>query len=359
MKPNIYKLVLCGLLALSACRKDEFKQPLITQSLNGSNDQLIIAAVNENYLPLTVKTIAGNPGTRGYADGTGKNALFNPLWGIELTDDGNLYVADIYNNKIRKVTQEGVVTTVKIPLRPDRTSLRNPAVIKISKDGTMNILALEYTRQFKYKIWIVKPDGQLFNPEVRSNEFFYDISKDPYNDFYWISGGIADFRGTHGGPKGVIEKFLPDAKDSLGTDPYSPDKDKLVQYYDQQYPSISSIFCGYNGVKYLVVNQKHIYKLTKSGEFTQLFKNYNFELIYSIVANKDSRTLYVADGGRIVAISNNKVQYLVGPHPEYKGRDGVGSSADIRAHHMVLSPDESTLYFTDFDYCTVRKLLLR
>ncbi|TWR25125.1 hypothetical protein FPZ43_16755 [Mucilaginibacter pallidiroseus] len=362
MKTNVYKMLLCGfLVAITACKKDNTlsKEGVANQPVTGADDQLMVASVSTEYQPFMVKTIAGTPNVKGYQDGTGNQARFNGAWGIELTDNGDMYVAEVFTNKIRKITQEGVVTTVKIPLQPDRTSLRNPIIIKIAKDGTKNILALEYTHTFKYKVWIVRPDGTLFNPEIRSNEFFYDLAKDPYNDYYWLSGGIIDHSGTNGGPQGLIAKFLLDAKDSLGTSPYVPDKNKLAQFYDQEYPAITGIFCGYNGVKYLVVNQKHIYKLTKSGEFVQLFKNYNFELIYSVIANKDSRTLYVADGGRILSISNNKVQYLVGPHAPYDGSDGVGTKADVRVHHMALSKDENTIYFTDYAHYTIRKLILK
>ncbi|MBE9586620.1 hypothetical protein IM792_19380 [Mucilaginibacter sp. JRF] len=353
MRAHTYQLLICGLfIALSSCRKEPAIQGSNSNPSTESDDQLKITSVNEDYLPLTVKTIAGKRNVKGYLDGTGDAALFNGSWGIELTDDGNLYVADIFNNKIRKITPDGVVTTVKIPLRPDRTSLRNPAVIKIAKDGTMNILALEYTYNFKYRVWIVKPNGELYNPEIKSNEFFVDMGKDPYEDNYWICGAQTTGNGS---ARGLIAKFLT-VNDTLGTNPYSPDNNQIV---DPQYPSITGIFCGYNGVKYLVVNQRYIYKLTKSGEFKRIFINYNFRGIYSIIANKDSRTVYVADDGRILAISNNHLQFLVGPRAPYDGRDGVGSSADVRAHHMVLSKDENTLYFTDYSHYTIRKILLK
>ena len=59
-----------------------------------------------------VTTLAGTPGVNGYRDGTGAGALFNEPWGLCIGNDGNVYVADTRSNRIRKVTPEGVVTTV-------------------------------------------------------------------------------------------------------------------------------------------------------------------------------------------------------------------------------------------------------
>jgi len=58
-----------------------------------------------------VRTIAGS-GHEGRADGTGSQATFSHPFGIAYDPaDHSLYVADSSNNEIRKVTLDGVVTT--------------------------------------------------------------------------------------------------------------------------------------------------------------------------------------------------------------------------------------------------------
>jgi sugar lactone lactonase YvrE len=59
-----------------------------------------------------VTTIAGVAGSSGDADGTGSAARFNRPNGITIDAAGNLYVADTDNHTIRKITQNGVVTTI-------------------------------------------------------------------------------------------------------------------------------------------------------------------------------------------------------------------------------------------------------
>ncbi len=62
--------------------------------------------------PLSVATFVGDAGIAGSANGTGLSAQFNSPNGLAFDQLGNLYVADILNNTIRKVTPAGVVTTL-------------------------------------------------------------------------------------------------------------------------------------------------------------------------------------------------------------------------------------------------------
>ena len=60
----------------------------------------------------SLSTLAGVNGAPGAADGQGAAARFNSPFGIAVDLDGNVYVADQGNSTIRKITPDGMVSTI-------------------------------------------------------------------------------------------------------------------------------------------------------------------------------------------------------------------------------------------------------
>ncbi len=59
-----------------------------------------------------VTTLAGSPGARGIADGPGQDARFNAPGGVAVDAHGNVFVADTDSHTIRRIGPDGVVTTI-------------------------------------------------------------------------------------------------------------------------------------------------------------------------------------------------------------------------------------------------------
>ena len=102
-----------------------------------------------------VTTLAGD-GTSGDTDGTGTSARFAWAWGIT-TDGTNLYVADSFNSKIRKIViSTGVVTTIAGPAQGATTSG--------DTDGTGN------TARFNVPIAITNDGVNLYIADTNNNK---------------------------------------------------------------------------------------------------------------------------------------------------------------------------------------------
>jgi sugar lactone lactonase YvrE len=76
---------------------------------------LVLAAgirANGQSAAYAFTNFVGQSGVAGTNDGVGNAAQFDHPTGIAVDRSGNLFVADTWNNTIRRVTPEGVVTTI-------------------------------------------------------------------------------------------------------------------------------------------------------------------------------------------------------------------------------------------------------
>jgi DNA-binding beta-propeller fold protein YncE len=104
-----------------------------------------------------VDTFAGDVAS-GDADGKGTAARFNNPYGIAVDSSGNIFVADVYNNKVRKITSQGVVTTLAgsskgfVNGKGTTAQFENPVGIAVDTDG--NILVADFINHKIRKIII-------------------------------------------------------------------------------------------------------------------------------------------------------------------------------------------------------------
>jgi hypothetical protein len=106
-----------------------------------------------------VSTLAGNAES-GDVDGQGAIARFNWPFGIALDKDGNLYVADSFNHKIRKITPDGIVSTLAGSTSGYKdgvgTNAQFGSPIDIATDGVGNVYVTDGNHIRK-----VTSDGQV------------------------------------------------------------------------------------------------------------------------------------------------------------------------------------------------------
>jgi sugar lactone lactonase YvrE len=103
-----------------------------------------------------VSTVAG-AGRPGYADGDATAALFDTPCGVVVSVDGTLYVSDTGNNQIRKITPTGKVTTLPVSFSAEtnRSPLRSPTGLSLTHDGFLYVTELD-----RGTIIQIAPDGK-------------------------------------------------------------------------------------------------------------------------------------------------------------------------------------------------------
>ncbi|HWD19317.1 MAG TPA: protein kinase [Verrucomicrobiae bacterium] len=111
-----------------------------------------------------VSTFAGLPGSHGSIDSGGSAARFWAPFGLALDGAGNLYVADLANSAIRKITSDGVVSTLA-GLAGDAGSadglgihaqFRNPWSVAVDTNGVVYVADAS-----NFTIRKVTPTGQV------------------------------------------------------------------------------------------------------------------------------------------------------------------------------------------------------
>lgn len=83
----------------------------VTEGINHRIRKLTFEYEDDLLVDIQISTFAGNSSS-GFLDGNGQNAQFDAPTGITVDGDGNVYIADTFNHTIRKITTSGEVSTL-------------------------------------------------------------------------------------------------------------------------------------------------------------------------------------------------------------------------------------------------------
>ena len=134
--------------------------------VDGAGNVFVADTENHTIRKITptgvVTTLAGKARSSGSADGTGAAALFNSPQGVAVDGAGNVFVADTGNHTIRKISPTGVVTTVAgsagLPANIDATgtAARFNTPSGLAVDGAGNVLVAD---AYNHTVRKITPDG--------------------------------------------------------------------------------------------------------------------------------------------------------------------------------------------------------
>jgi len=145
-------LLVCGLLLLNDLTAQTVGNGFYFPSeiVIDSKENLYVTGKNNKIIQISpdgkARDFAGSPrGAAALKDGTGTGALFNATRGMAIDQNDNIYLADY--NTIRKVTPEGVVTTIygngnkAIVLDGDRTTalFHRPECVAVDNNGLLYV----------------------------------------------------------------------------------------------------------------------------------------------------------------------------------------------------------------------------
>jgi streptogramin lyase len=177
----------------SAARFD--RPPGVTADTAGN--VYVADALNNTIRKVTsagvVTTIAGTAGSSGSTDGTGSAARFNTPYGVFVDGSDNVYVADTFNQTIRKITSAGVVTTIA-----------GTAGSSGSTDGTGSAARFSYPEGI-----VVDTSGNIFVTDTFNNTIRKITSAGVVTTLAGLAGqpGPTDGTGSaarFSGPRGVV-----------------------------------------------------------------------------------------------------------------------------------------------------------
>jgi len=325
------------------------------------------ACIKERTKPVstvTVSTFAGS-GNEGYVDGTGTSASFRTPLYIAIDAADNLYVSDIQNYMIRKITPKAVVTTfVNIQnqfqqfVAPNGLAVdaagyvyvatTNSDILKISPTGVVTLLAGNGTRGSADGIG----SAASFNvPE--------DVALDATGNVY-----VADFSNNKVrkiSPQGVVTTFAGSGERG------SMDGPAATASFDQP----TCVTVDATGNVYVAEVGNKIRKISPNGVVTTLAGSgapgaadglstaASFYIPEGLALDAASN-LYVADYG------NNRIRKIT-PKGEvttiagsvYGFENGSGASAEFRAPYDVVVDHQGNLFVADAQNQMIRKIVIR
>lgn len=335
---------------------------------------LLIVAVSckksKSTPPPTVTSFAGS-GVFGYADGPIANAQFRYPSGVAVDNAGNVYVADPFNNVVRKITSAGQVTTLAGTgeaglVNGPGTSARFDSPYGVAVDAQNNLYVVELNNHDVRKI---TPEGvvstfagtgvsgdtdgpgtvaQFNNPT--------GVAIDPNGNVYIADQGQHKIRKIT--PSGVVSTF---AGSTVGYQDGNGAAAKFSGPYSVACDAQSNVYVADR-------NNLRIRKITPSGEVSTIAGSGTMGLVEgngTAASFKSPNGIAIDGRGNIFVADadNHRIRKITpqGAVSTFAGTvtgfaDGPAANAQFNSPHAVAIDRNGNLYVADYLNSKIRKI---
>ncbi|WP_246464370.1 hypothetical protein [Undibacterium seohonense] len=358
-----------------------------------------------------VTTLAGNPNSSGFADGPAKSAMFRLPVGIAIDRNNTVYVADTYNNMIRKIDTNGNVTSIK----PSVGQIEQPTYLKVMSNGD-----IIFSEQQSHLLKKLTPDNRVSilagqeniagsdNGPASSAKFNSPrgIATDDNGNFYLadnstirkitangevstIAGSGSIVGSTDGignaarfyNPKSivtdrsgnifvadmsnhVIRKISTNGQVSLfaGTVRKAGEIDGAGNIARFEYPLALAIDSSDN--LYVTGNNDFVRKITPQGMVSSIISSWANNRNYEVKISTSEGIVIDNNGNLFISASSKGVIYKVTPSGattevaggEFGNQDGTGTSAKFNYPGGMVQDISGNLYVADILNHNIRKI---
>jgi sugar lactone lactonase YvrE len=262
------------------------------------------------YRP-TVTTLAGT-GAAGLNDGNGSNAEFWAPWGMAMDAFGNIYVADVYNVRIRKISvPDYTVSTIPITASPFYTPYN------LAVDKANNI----YVTDFNNHILKIAASGK---------------QSVIYNDANLVGAGIAVDANNNlfvaNNTKHLILKMTTEGANAAT--------------FASPIITPRNIFFGKDGTMY--VSSVGINKVSTTGSISLVATDPGFQGWETAIDTAGN--FYSADyfGNRIRKIDKKGIVTTIAGNGTAADVDGIGIAASFNGPRGIIIDEEGNLFVTTY-----------
>ena len=312
-----------------------------------------------------VTTLAGMAGVRGAVDGTGSAARFATPIGVAVNSAGDVYVADLNNQSVRKVTSAGAVSVAA----GTPGFFNGPAGVAVDAAG--NVYVAEWDN---FTIRKVNADGlvttlaglarSLGSSDGAGSAARFSspqgVAVDGAGSVYVADSGNSTIRKI--GPDGVVS--------TLAGSPFvSGSADGTGSAARFRYPR--GIAVDGAGTVYVADHSNYtIRKITPGGVVTTLAglagaighvdgtgSAARFAFPFGVAVD-GAGTLYVSDGSDTIrrVTSDGMVTTIAGSPYQYGSADGIGSAARFHGPRGMAIDGAGNVYVADSANNTIRRI---